>query len=50
MFFKDSGVININPGSITLPKGGSKAGIAIMSDEEIGLYSLDGIRYLSYSL
>lgn len=50
IFFKDSGIVNINPGSITLPKGGSKAGFAIMSEENISLYSLDGIKYMSYSL
>ncbi len=41
IFEKESGVININPGSTTIPKGGTKAGFAIINEDNISLYSLD---------
>lgn len=50
IFVKESGVININPGSISLPKGGTKAGFATVDENEIVLYSLDGNKYQSITL
>lgn len=37
-----SGLIICNPGSISLPKGGTPAGFAIYEDRKVTLYSLDG--------
>jgi len=38
------GKIICNPGSIALPKGGSKAGFAVLeTDNEVVLYDLDGV-------
>ena len=42
IFKKDSGIVNINPGSTTFPKGGTKAGFALIKDTAIELYDLDG--------
>ena len=42
VFEKASGVINVNPGSTTLPKGGTQAGFAFMSEDIISLYNLNG--------
>lgn len=41
IFKLDTGVININPGSTTIPKGSTKAGFAIMDDSGIYLYDID---------
>jgi len=49
IFKKDSGVININPGSVTIPKGGTKKGFGLISENEIALYDLDGLLLDSYS-
>ena len=48
IFKKDSGVININPGSTTIPKGESKAGFAVITENSIELYTLDGVKYDEY--
>lgn len=50
IFKKESGVININVGSVTLPKGGTKASFAIVDDENITLYDLDGQTIEQYQL
>lgn len=46
----DSGVYNVNPGSVSIPKGGTKAGFAIIDDNAISLYNLDGdmVKSCSY--
>ena len=48
LFKKDSGIININPGSITIPKGGTKAGFAVIEEEKIDLYDLEGEVIATY--
>ncbi len=48
IFFKESGVININPGSISIPKGGTQKGFALISENAIELYDLDGNLLNSY--
>jgi len=48
IFFKESGVININPGSISIPKGGTQKGFALISENAIELYNLDGNLFNSY--
>lgn len=48
IFKKANGIVNINPGSITIPKGGTKAGFAIIYEDCIDLYSLDGQFWESY--
>ncbi len=37
-----NGVININPGSITLPKGGSASGFVLLDEKSASLYNLEG--------
>jgi len=37
-----SGILVCNPGSISLPKGGTPAGFAIYENKKISLYDLDG--------
>ena len=41
IFKLDTGVININPGSTTIAKGGTKKGFAIMDDTGVFLYDID---------
>ena len=48
IFKKDRGIININPGSITIPKGGTKAGFAVIEEEKIDLYDLEGEVIATY--
>ena len=36
------GLLHLNPGSTTLPKGGSAAGFALLTDEYAALYNLSG--------
>lgn len=48
IFFKESGIININPGSISIPKGGTQKGFALISENAIELYDLDGNLLNSY--
>ncbi len=48
IFKKGNGIVNINPGSITIPKGGTKAGFAIINEDNIVLYSLEGEVVDSY--
>ncbi|MCR5113155.1 MAG: phosphodiesterase [Acholeplasmatales bacterium] len=47
---KDNGIIYLNPGSITIPKGGSKRGYAIWDENIITLMTLDGeiVKILTY--
>ncbi|MCR5083950.1 MAG: phosphodiesterase [Succinivibrionaceae bacterium] len=40
-----NGVINVNPGSITLPKGGTAPSYAILSERGIRLHALGGSAY-----
>lgn len=42
IFRLDNGIVNINPGSLTLAKGGTVKGFAILDDVSICLYGLDG--------
>ena len=42
IFYKDSGVVNINPGSISIPKGGTQKGFALITENAIELYDLEG--------
>ncbi len=37
-----NGVINVNPGSTTLPKKGSAAGFALLDDRSVNVYNLEG--------
>lgn len=48
IFCMESGVVNINPGSTTLPKGGTPAGFALVDESGIGLYTLSGERYTEF--
>ena len=48
IFPQESGVVNINPGSTTLPKGGTPAGFALVDENAIGLYTLEGERYTQF--
>ncbi len=41
IFLKPSGLVNINPGSTTIPKGGTKAGFALILEDHIELRDLD---------
>ncbi len=41
IFMKPNGLININPGSTTIPKGGTKAGFALILEDRIELRDLD---------
>ncbi len=50
IFIKESGVININPGSTTIPKGGTEAGFALVDENEAALYNLSGNKLNSFSL
>ncbi|MGN0916096.1 MAG: phosphodiesterase [Succinivibrio sp.] len=49
IFKKESGIVNINPGSTTLPKGTNGAGFALITENSVELYHLDGTKYLSHS-
>ena len=42
IFTMPSGVVNVNPGSTTIPKGGTKAGFGFMDERGIQLFALDG--------
>ena len=42
IFKKESGITNINPGSTTIPKGGTDEGFALIDEKSIKLYKLDG--------
>ncbi len=42
IFKTKSGVVNVNPGSTTIPKGGTEAGFAFMDENGIELFTLDG--------
>lgn len=41
VFPKQNGLVNINPGSTTLPKGGTKAGFALILEDRIELRALE---------
>ena len=41
IFPLENGLININPGSTTLPKGGTKAGFALILEDHIELRDMD---------
>lgn len=45
-----NGLININPGSITLPKGNTLAGFALILEDRIELRSLDDALIDTYTL
>ncbi|HAH70396.1 MAG TPA: phosphodiesterase [Succinivibrionaceae bacterium] len=51
IFRKPSGVINVNPGSTTIPKGGTPAGFAVMDEDGITLCNLNGdtINFLNFN-
>ncbi len=48
IFKKESGVVNINPGSITLPKGGTSKGFCLIGENSVELYDLEGSLLNSY--
>ena len=52
IFMKPNGLININPGSTTLPKGGTKAGFGLILENRIELRDLDDnlVAHYSYDL
>lgn len=41
IFAKENGLINVNPGSISLPRGGSKAGFALLLEDHLELRTLN---------
>ncbi|HIW36723.1 MAG TPA: phosphodiesterase [Candidatus Treponema faecavium] len=45
LYRREDGVAVCNPGSVSLPKGGSEAGIAVYDGERIVLCTLDGKPY-----
>lgn len=47
-FEKAGGVVNVNPGSISIPKGNTQAGFATLDENGIQLYNLDGKKILEY--
>lgn len=49
IFMKPNGLVNINPGSTTIPKGGTKAGFALILEDHIELRSLDNQLVDSYA-
>lgn len=50
IFLKPNGLVNINPGSTTLPKGGTKAGFALILEDHIELRSLENELVDSYEM
>ena len=44
------GILYVNPGSITIPKAGSKRGYAILDGRNISLYTLDNEKIMEYNL
>ncbi len=42
IFYLDNGIINMNPGSVALPKGGTEAGFGLVTDRQISIYNLQG--------
>ena len=48
IFPLEGGVVNINPGSTTLPKGGTLAGFATLSEDGVFLYTLTGQNFAAY--
>lgn len=38
----NNGIVNINPGSVTIPKGGTEAGFAVLSAEGVTLFNING--------
>lgn len=50
IFVQLTGVININPGSISLPKGGTQAGFILIDDSAVRLYNLQGKEYAAQPL
>ena len=50
IFVKDNGLININPGSPVLPKGGTKAGFGLILEDRIELRDLDNNLVASHNL
>ena len=49
IFKTGSGLININPGSLSLPKGGTTAGFGLISEDRVGLYDLGGELYAEHN-
>lgn len=49
IFMKSNGLVNINPGSTTLPKGGTKAGFALILEDRIELRDLENNLVDSYA-
>lgn len=45
-----NGVININPGSISIPKGGSSHGYLTFEDGVFVRYSMDGVAEMKYDM
>jgi len=43
-----NGIININPGSITIPRGGTEPGFGLITDEKASLFSLTGSLLSEY--
>ena len=50
IFHLDNGIININPGSTTIPKGGTQAGFAVADNDQISLFNLNGEKLNSFTL
>ena len=48
IFKLENGIVNINPGSTTLPKGGTQKGFAIVDEKGVELYNLGGERLDAY--
>jgi len=49
IFKKDSGIVNINPGSPTFPKGKTDPGFALITENSIELYNLSGQKLSEYN-
>ena len=45
-----NGIININPGSISIPKGGTAAGFGVIDNDQISLYELNGTKIKEFKL
>lgn len=50
IFLKPNGLVNINPGSTTIPKGGTKSGFALILEDHIDLRTLQDELVDSYEM
>ena len=50
IFKHASGIISLNPGSTTLPKGGTEKGMALIDEESVKLFNLETDFYMNLNL